>query len=84
MRLLKVPGDDRELGADWLVCSVGNSSDDGADYYVTTDRLHATDIPEALQDSSTTGALIVRLLNEYFQREARKRTKRARQGRLPW
>lgn len=70
VRILCVPGDDRELGDDWLLATLGNSSDDGKDYYVTTDRLtdrlHGTDIPDELCDAKSTAELIVTLLNDHF------------------
>ena len=72
VRVLCVPGDNVELGHDWLVATVGNSSEDGKDYYVTTDRLHGDQIPEPLQDAKTTAELIVELLNNHFKVKHRK------------
>ena len=44
----------------WIVASLGNDSEDGNDYYLTTDQIPCS---ENVGDAKTDGELIIELLN---------------------
>jgi hypothetical protein len=49
-----------KTGEDWLICSLGNSNEDGQDWIVTTDRIHASELDG---DAKFDAALIVAAIN---------------------
>ena len=52
----------------WLMCSCGNSVQDGASYVVTTNYLKADEVPDECADAKTFAELVARLLNEYYNK----------------
>jgi hypothetical protein len=52
----------------WLMASCGHSSIDEQDWIITTQRLHADEVPEDCQDAKTFAELVARLLNEFYNK----------------
>jgi len=59
-----------KTGEDWLICSLGNSNEDGQDWIVTTDRIHASELDG---DAKFDAALIVAAVNALEDLVARAR-----------
>jgi len=49
-----------KTGEDWLICSLGNSNEDGQDWIVTTDRIRASELDG---DAKFDAALICAAIN---------------------
>lgn len=53
----------------WMMCDCGNSGMDGNDHYVvTTERLHADEVPDMCTDAKTFAELVARLLNDHYNK----------------
>jgi hypothetical protein len=52
----------------WLMCSCGNSCQDGQEYVVTTNYLKADEVPDECSDAKSFAELVAGLLNEYYNR----------------
>ena len=52
----------------WMMCSCGMSGIDNNDYVVTTEHLHADEVPDLCTDAKTFAELVAKLLNEYYNK----------------
>lgn len=59
----------RGIGSDWLLGSLGQDLD-GNTVYLTTDRLHGTDVPGWLEDPARLAAVLVEAINSGVLRGA--------------
>lgn len=50
----------------WMMCAFGCSTIDNNDYTLTTNGLHADQVPQAMCDAKTSAELIAGLLNAYY------------------
>jgi len=76
VRVLVIPvgsetdAEGRAAGDDWLLASLGYTDDEpysgGAHVYLTTDRLHGSDVPAALNSALETARVIALLLNDLY------------------
>ena len=49
----------------WFICSTGTDRNDGADWFVTTNNIHGSDLPNYSRGAMADAFLIARLLNWY-------------------
>ena len=56
-------------GSDWLIADLGTESEDNKKYYVTTNRVHASELPIVSGGSKSDATLIAHLLNKYYDGE---------------
>ncbi|HRH83601.1 MAG TPA: hypothetical protein PK210_05125 [Bacteroidia bacterium] len=52
----------------FIMCSCGSSGIDNKNYEVTTENLHADEVPELCMDAKTFAELVAKLLNEYYNK----------------
>ena len=74
VRVLRIPHggkadeDGREVGDDWLLATLGQDMA-GATYYLTTDHVNGSDLPEALDNTKKCAELIAALVNRAWRAE---------------
>ena len=56
-----------EMSRNWLICSFGNSGNDGQDWHLVTDHTRASDLGNAMfpEDARTDAHAVAAVLNAY-------------------
>ena len=71
VRVLFTPGDDREIGDDWLLADFGEGPN-GRKWYLTTDHVRGSEVPAAIDTPEALAKMVAELINSEWRKAMKK------------